>query len=765
MKGLRYALIALSLVGAAHARPIVLEETATLPVPPGPAWANFGRYGVAIDQNYAVVLGERIVSTDVGDFWEAAALLYRRVGQNFVYQGQLGPAEEITEWTTPGVAMKDGVAMVILNDARVFRHVEGSTVWNEEPVENPYSIQGGDIEIHAQHIMVSRNGGRNDTLIFRKSGSTWHATAEFIGHFNSSIGDDTFFVPFIDLDVTAGRAVQFNEQDSVNGDPPSASVFRQVASTTSWTKLTQIDSNQDTRFGPAIAIGGQHIAITGSRQRGTSIFYADPATGGATYALSPYGLQPIDSYLQPGLASGTALERAGGFFFQRNWSPDRQTYVVNGFYFNKDPDNLDEEGNQGPDPAHSFTQMYQLQAKNGASLGDQIDTHLNHIIVSGRAGHTGDNTIRVFDITGALSQNPVQVHDFEAASSAAQWQPLAGSAFTRAKVGYSWVYRQSSTAGSPTAILPPYAGTVRRNNQAIQSEVTLSGLAGPNAWVGLVTRYRDASNYYYVTLRASGSVEVKRMLNGVFTSLAVAPASVVVGGKYRLRLQSIATTHRVYLDDRLVLTAHDASLRDGSGSVGIMMNRAAADYDNVIVSPSPFTSIYAEDFADIDAADWTRQSGSWAATGGVFQQTSLNGYGRAHTGALTDDQVVRARIRPRSFATPQAWVGLTARYLDDRNYLYVSMQGRGVISLWRRTNGVIQQLATQRLAITANAWYDVRVEVVNGATRVFVNDQLILASSADAGPDNPGVDWSKGQVGLITHNATADFDDFRSHQP
>jgi len=756
-----WALLTLVLNGAALARPIVLEEVSTLPPPPGPAWTFLGRTGVAMDLNYALVLAERAIEEE--PYWEAAALLYRQEGQYYVYQGQLGPTEAIDEWTVPGIAMKDGVAMVVLKKARVFQQVGTTAVWNEEPVEVPlaYAIQGEDIEVHAQHILISRIGSRNQTLMLRKSEGTWYATAQFTGNHNS--GGDTYPVPYINLDVTAGRATVFNEFEYILEEEPAfAAVYRRVSTTTSWTELTRIYGNQDTVFGPEIAMTGQYIAITGSRQRGTSLFYADPASAGATYALSPYGLQPVDSYLQRSYDAGTTLERAGGFFLQRNWSPDRQAYVFNGFYFTKDPDNVDAEGNVGPDPARSFTQMYTLQTKNGASLGDHVDAHNSRIIVSGRSGTSGDNTIRVYNLDGFLTQYPVQVHDFESASSVSQWQPSAGSAFTRAQVGHTWVYRQSSTAGNPASVLPPpLVGP--KNNQSIQSEVTLRGFTGANAWLGLLTRYRDASNYYYVTLRASGSVEVKRMVNGVFTTLASAPASVVVGRKYRLRLESIGTTHRVYLDDRLVLTARDASLTNGY--VGIIMNRAAADYDNVTLSPSPFTSIYAEDFADIDAADWTRQSGSWAATGGVFQQTNLNGYGRAYTGALTDDQVVRARIRPRSFATPEGWVGLTARYLDDRNYLYVNMQGRGVISLWRRTNGAIQQLATRRFAVTPGTAYDVRLEVVAGTTRAFINDQLVLATNADPGPDNPQVDWSKGQVGLITHNATADFDDFLAYQP
>ena len=61
-------------------------------------------------------------------------------------------------------------------------------------------------------------------------------------------------------------------------------------------------------------------------------------------------------------------------------------------------------------------------------------------------------------------------------------------------------------------------------NQAIQVEVTPRAINGPNAWVGLTTR-RDDANYYYVTLRASGTVELKRLVNGAITTLAIAPAN------------------------------------------------------------------------------------------------------------------------------------------------------------------------------------------------------------------------------------------------
>ena len=217
----------------------------------------------------------------------------------------------------------------------------------------------------------------------------------------------------------------------------------------------------------------------------------------------------------------------------------------------------------------------------------------------------------------------------------------------------------------------------------------------------------------------------------------------------------------MYLDDSFVLAARDSALTQGDA--GVITNRAAADYDNVLVTPGPLASIYRTKFSTPETA-WTTQ-GQWQTTGGVFRQSNSTAYGRAIVGARTDDQIVQARIRPSSFAGPDNWVGLFARYHDDRNYLYVSLRSRGVISLWRRANGVNTQLAARTMTVSPGTWYRVRVEVVGGITRVIVDNQVLLSTSADPGPAVPGYSDSKGQVGLITYQATADFDDVVAYQP
>ncbi len=110
-------------------------------------------------------------------------------------------------------------------------------------------------------------------------------------------------------------------------------------------------------------------------------------------------------------------------------------------------------------------------------------------------------------------------------------------------------------------------------------------------------------------------------------------------------------------------------------------------------------------------------------------------------------------------------MGLFARYQDPNNYLYVSLQQRGMVTLWRRVNNQMQYLTARPLPVSVGTWYDVRLEVINNLTRVFVDDQLILSTNADPGPVPIGAYRGKGQVGLITYMATAEYDDFVAYQP
>jgi len=371
------------------------------------------------------------------------------------------------------------------------------------------------------------------------------------------------------------------------------------------------------------------------------------------------------------------------------------------------------------------------------------------------------NIVRIYNLPTTHDPIAAQTFGFETANTPSGWQLSPGSTFTVTRVNNNGVWRQRSTDGTPAAWLT----TNRRTTQSIQSEITLRAISGTDRWVGLATRRTDDANYYYVTLRTNGRIELKRMRNGVFTVLTSGPATLAIGAKVRLRLESIGGTHRVYLNDQQVLSALDFTM--SQGSVGILTNRAAADFDNIIAGPAPFATIYSDDFSEATPAfeGWTTAEGSWQRTAGLVHQSSTAGYARLTVGARTDDQVVQVRVRPTSFTEPDNWVGVLLRYQDVRNHTYLSLRGRGNISLWRRTNGAIQQIGTRSIAVATGTWYTLRVETVGGETRVFVNNTLQFTTTAELGPTNPDVQGQKGTVGLITQKSTADFDDFLAYQP
>jgi pectate lyase len=179
----------------------------------------------------------------------------------------------------------------------------------------------------------------------------------------------------------------------------------------------------------------------------------------------------------------------------------------------------------------------------------------------------------------------------------------------------------------------------------------------------------------------------------------------------------------------------------------------------VVVTPSPFTTVYADDFAE-ERYRWNATSGQWALSGGTFAQASSTGDGRALVGVPTTDQAVEARVRQTAWSptgTAERWAGVVARYKDASNYYYLHLRSGGTVSLRKLVNGAITELATAPLAVSLNTQYTLRLEAVGNQLRGFVNGNLLLQttdSSLDAGIG-----------GLMTSKASAQFDDYLAYQP
>jgi len=91
-----------------------------------------------------------------------------------------------------------------------------------------------------------------------------------------------------------------------------------------------------------------------------------------------------------------------------------------------------------------------------------------------------------------------------------------------------------------------------------------------------MARYVDANNYYYVTIRRTGQIQIRKVVNGVITVLASANFIATLGQYYDVRFLVIGDQLQLYVNASLVATAHDRSI--ASGRYGLATYRAMANW-------------------------------------------------------------------------------------------------------------------------------------------------------------------------------------------
>ena len=139
----------------------------------------------------------------------------------------------------------------------------------------------------------------------------------------------------------------------------------------------------------------------------------------------------------------------------------------------------------------------------------------------------------------------------------------------------NWIMRQSANAGdarwfSRTAI----------GNQVVSARMrpmsygATTGTQDP--WVGIAAHVVDERNYYYLTLRRSNQVSLRRVVNGQVQVLATVPQSVTTGAWYDLRLELIGTNIRAFVNGDLKIQTTDPT-RSGGGRNALLMYKTAAD--------------------------------------------------------------------------------------------------------------------------------------------------------------------------------------------
>jgi hypothetical protein len=738
MKRFIFVLCLLAFCALAYGRPRVIQETQWLPAP-DPALSYFAE-SVAVDGDWALATALHSADGSFNYPYRQKALLYRRVNGVWSFERTLvDDSTDEESWNYPSVAMKNGLASVSLSPLRAFR-LSGDD-WVE--TARPFPAPAGDAEWANG---LTRIDGTTVAAItnrcFHGAGTADSVAGEFLPpRFvtgNARICGLANYAA--SLDVDGDTLVLTNPQEDSFYAPSALRIYD--------------------RAGPGLAWQLSSTLPTGEWGRGVALLGNDLIVGD----WSPYGNLLYRR-------SGTGWQRAGHLptlmGFSRNYD---------GAY------HIAREGNLALFAAPLFEDLpgaiavyrrnsggaYEhvalLVARNGDLLGNVVDISGRTVAVS---AHTRDSLeegrLYFFEMPEDFSVPAVRQDDFED-GDALGWQYEAGE-FAVARRGGTQVLRQSGLTGGATAILTEGPTTT----QSITADIRPTQFDGEDRWAGVATRYRDSDNHYYVTLRSSDTVELRRLRSGDITVLASRPLPVSVNGNYRVRLESIGTRHRVFVNGVMQFSVIDGGI--SSGRVGLMSYRTTADFDNVLVTPSVRQSIFDNDI--VNGGDCERfvterelrVSGSPEWDCSVYERTylrqaSMDGVARAAIGPVTDDQVAEARVRIETFAengTTDKWLGVMTRYVDADNYYYLVLRSSNSVSLRRLVDGEVVELDRADFPVAPGAWYRLRLEVVGDQLRGYVNDILRVQATDSA--------HERGISGIATYRTAARFDYFRIFQP
>jgi hypothetical protein len=736
MKLLSHLALAAMLCSFAHARPIIIQETSTIESP-DPEY-NFG-WRVGLDGDDAVVYGSKEIpdpDPEGNDDTLTRAFLFHRSGNTWNFVRVIAQKQDSNERdgvNSKGLDMRNGVIAASIEPLHIFERVNGNYVERTNPNAPSGDLRGDYVVIDGTNRILFGGYCYGATLYERNADATWTDRASLSGDYCG--GDDGFSGGPVAL---AGEWAVVASPWNDEGLPAPALTFFHHTTGYNWPQTERRVAPAGHSFG-TVYMRGDELYVGDSWSRGMWVYRRNASNQWNEVDR----LRTEGDYLSTSYGSGGNFGATSELVLQQAKDWDLGKNVIHVF-------KKDGSGHY----VHVATLMLKGDANDVWTNWFAIDG--NHVLVG------GVGRAHYFELPANLTA-PAAIQYAFPNTTVSGWTVLAGSQFALAQSGTTQVWRQSSTAGDAGAVLDAADWT----NQSIQAEVkpTAISTGGTDRWVGLMTRRTDAANYYYVTLRASGVIQLKRRAAGVFTTLASGTIPWTLNRNYRLRLESAGDLHRVYVDGVRLLEARDSQLTHGRA--GVLSYRAAADFDNVIVAPAPLATIWTQNQGEVcnplcaNRGPWSYGGGQWAWTGeGVLHQSVMTGSTRAFVGAPTSnkDQIVEARVRPSTFGTPSdAWAGIMLGYVGAGDYVYLSLRKSNTLRMHRLRGGQATLLGSVPLTVTPGAWYTLRLEQVANRLRGYVNGVQKFEVVQDQ--------WNAGQVGLVTYATAVDYDDVVAVRP
>jgi len=716
-------LVGALLCGAvAYARPPFIEPTRELR-------ANIGLAQADVDGDWILARGFYRTNIDPNDpdrtfdIWEKIVLFRRAASGEWQIVQTL--ADEYLIFNSDehfpdphDLVLENGVAAFSTNSGlHIFELVAGT--WVSRSIVGASQRPPVNLDFDGVTLLASDGSCSTAATAFtRQTDGRWVAQGELIGHGEC----EEYFQR--ELAVSGSRALVFEDGPWQPPDLENDRVRVFERSGGAWLPGTTLpapppSTNEYSRelFGPSLALRGD-VALVGGN--GTHI-YRRGASGFTRTGKIPLLVHALD------LPYARDLEIGPQFALQ--------TYPG--------PSTANDVAVLQPNSAGGYDHV--------ATLGEAYGQY--SLSISGRRVVTSNGfALQVYDLPQTFTPTPATLHDFENGTQG--WTALAGQ-FVVAQRGSTRVYRQSSLTGDAVAV-----NSADLKATLITADVRPTAFDGDTRWVGLMARYIDENNMYYVTIRANNTVSLRKKVNGVITELDTYFPPVQLGTNYRVSFEVVGNRLSYFLNGELVFDAYDNENSLPHGRAGLRTYRATADFDNVIITPVPHLELGGgarlSHISMFDIVD-----GSWT-TSGVFDldQSSASGNARILHGHPTDDQVVKVTARINGIGTDTSgshWTGALLRYTDPSNYYYVTLRTSNELSLRKVVNGVVTELDREPFPLQIGTPYRLRVEAIGTKLLVYVNDQVRLQASDSS--------HTQGRSGLVTYRAAASFSGYSAWQP
>ena len=701
----------------ADIRPISLVQT--LPRPPASAFTRFGE-DVAIDSGNIIVLA--------GYEGGQQALLYRRNSN-----GQWVYRRALVTWAgaqvQSNVAMKNGIAAIQFGDqVSLFEYSGGDYV--QATSVAPIRHHGG-LAISGNSVLIGGNNCDYDAVIYQKvAGGSWDITGRMDDNQGQCLSEFESYDAELNYDYALLHAPNARE----------ATTWRRNGSALSWVPAGVLALLPDDP-----AASNENWALQGS----TAV-----APNGVVWRRSGstwirQGVATSVDHDDGGAIATAAVYRDGVLVTSEatTWHPFPRVYLE------ASPGQFEHVANLPSDDG-STTTAHDVSGRTvvAAARDDSLPRDEQR------------NAVRVFNLPSQLRAPTPIVNDFE--DRDVSDFTLHGGQFALAMRGSDDVLAQSATNGLAIAVL---SGSDWTDDQRVEADITPT-FGGTGSWVGLVARYVDADNYYYVAIRDNRTYGIYKRVNAVDTLLYEANFYNTETPTFRAMLLVIRNQISVDFGFQQGNTVTDNSLSHGRG--GVVTSFARADFDDVQVAGTDrYVPLFQRDYRygeNVSESGLHELNGDWEVhqtcdeescwLSGLSQRDT-SGNAVAVIGTPVPNQEINARVRLDLFATSQqgAWFGLLARYVDARNHYYVTVRSSGQIQIRKILNGVITTLGSANFTAVPGQYYDVQFLVINDQLHLYV-DRALVATAHDR-------DIARGQYGIATYRAAANWDAFWVMQP